>query len=63
MAQENQIKWEVGDRFIFVKNIIGSDSVPLRFKGVVEEIYYGSVFCDGYSFEFEEIKKIITVRG
>ncbi|MDS7956765.1 MULTISPECIES: hypothetical protein [unclassified Acinetobacter] len=63
MAQNNQIKWEVGDRFIFVKNILCSDAVPLGFKGVVEEVYRDAVFCDGYSFEFEEIKKIITVRG
>ena len=55
--------WHVGDRFIFVKNIIGSDAVPLGFKGIVEQIYYGSIFCDGYSFEFAEVKKLITVRG
>ena len=63
MTENLQTEWHVGDRFIFVKNIIGSETVPLGYKGVVDQIYYGSVFCDGYSFEFEEVKKIITVRG
>lgn len=63
MVQQNQIEWKVGDRFIYVKQIVDSETVPLRYKGVVDQVYYGSVFCDGYSFEFEEIKKIITIRG
>lgn len=55
--------WEVGDRFIYVKNLIDSETVPLGYKGVVEEIYHGSVFCDGWAFEFGEIKKLVQVKG
>lgn len=61
MTQNNQ--WQVGDRFIYVKNLVDSETVPLGYKGIVQEVTRTAVFCDGYAFEFEEIKKIFTVRG
>ena len=52
--------WKVGDRFIFVKNLASSDSLPIGYKGVVEEIFNNEfVFCDGWAFQFAEIKKLV----
>ncbi|WP_353174125.1 hypothetical protein [Acinetobacter rudis] len=55
--------WEVGDRFIYVKNLTDSETIPLRFKGVVCAVYNGWVDCDGWGFDFGEIKKLVQVKG
>lgn len=52
--------WKIGDRFIFVENLSTSDSVQIGYKGVVEEILNNEfVFCDGWAFQFDEIKKLV----
>lgn len=55
------MEWEIGDRFIYVKNLIDSETVPLGYKGIVEEVTKTAVFCDGWAFEFGEIKKLVRV--
>ena len=58
--------FNVGDRFYFYKNCIDSDTVKVGFKGVVDGVYgdlHKWVDCEGWSFEFEEIKPIITLKA
>ena len=58
--------FNVGDRFYFYKNCIDSDTVKVGFKGVVDGVYgdqHKWVDCEGWAFEFEEIKPIITVMA
>lgn len=66
MTEPKQVEWNIGDRFIFVVNLASpdSDTLPIGYKGIVEEIYNNEfVFCDGWAFGFDEIKKILTVKG
>ena len=56
-------KYKVGDRFYFYKNLSTSDSVKIGYKGIVDEIMNEFICCDGWAFQPEEIKPIITVRA
>ena len=57
------MKYKVGDRFYFYKNLSTSDSVLVGYKGVVDSFMYELICCDGWAFQVSEIKPIITVKA
>ncbi|WNA15529.1 hypothetical protein [Acinetobacter phage HFM1] len=54
----------IGDRFYFFKNMKGSDSISVGYKGVVDGFWNGEIVSDDEAiFLTTEVKPLITRRA
>lgn len=57
------MKYKVGDRFYFYRNLSTSESVQVGYKGIVDELMSDFICCDGWAFQENELKPIITLKA